>query len=65
MNSISIPGNWEEIKKKMQLNFRHLTERDLNYTKGKENELIVRLERKLGNKKDEVIDIIHRISVSN
>jgi len=65
MNSPAIPGNWDEIKQKMKLNFRHLTERDLNYVKGKENELLVRLERKLGNKKDEVVDIIQRISVSN
>lgn len=53
--------DWQELKGKLKHNFGHLTERDLSFTAGKEEELIARLERKLGNNKTEIIEILHRV----
>lgn len=61
MRTLQIKENWYELKGKLKHNFRHLTEKDLCYVKGKEDELVGRLQKKLGNRKEEVIEIIHRI----
>ena len=61
MERLQIKENWHELKGKLKHNFRHLTKKDLYYIEGKEDELVERLQRKLGNKKEEVIEIIHRI----
>ena len=61
MAALHIEKDWQTTKKKLKHNFRHLTEKDLCFKQGREEELIGRLERKLGNNKSEVIEIIHRI----
>ena len=61
MRTLQIKENWNELKGKLKHNFRHLTEKDLRYVEGKEDELVGRLQKKLGNRKEEVIEIIHRI----
>lgn len=61
MAPLKIKKDWQELKARLKQNFRHLTESDLRFNAGKEEELIARLERKLGNNKNEVIEILHRI----
>lgn len=58
-----ITSNWNETKAKLKYNFKHLhlKDKDLRYTKGKEEELIRRLQKKLGNNKEEVVEIISKI----
>lgn len=54
MNTTKIKGNWNELKGKMKQQYADLTDDDLLYEEGKEDELYGRLQQKLGKTKDEV-----------
>lgn len=54
MNDLTIKGNWNEMKGKLKQKFSELTDDDLTFTEGKEDELIGRLQKKLGKTKDEI-----------
>ena len=54
MDSNRIKGNWNEIKGKLKQKYADLTDDDLKYAEGKEDELYGRLQQKLGKTKDEV-----------
>ena len=60
MNSTNdkIKGNWNEMKGKLKQQFAELTDNDLLYVEGKEDELQGRLQQKLGKSKDEVSGIL-------
>lgn len=47
-------GNWNEAKGKLKQRFAHLTDDDLKYEEGKEDELLGRLESRLGKGRDEI-----------
>jgi len=49
-------GNWNVIKGKLKQEYAELTEDDLAYEEGKEDELMGRLQKKLGKTKEEVKD---------
>lgn len=49
-----IRGNWNELKGKAKQQYGELTEDDVAYTEGQEDQLIGRLQQKLGKTKDEV-----------
>jgi len=54
MNTTVIKGNWEELKGKLKQKFAHLTDDDLMFSEGKEEELLGRLQTKLGKTNEEV-----------
>jgi len=54
MNKLTIEGNWNEIKGKLKQKYGDLTDNDLAFAKGKEDELYGRLQQKLGKTKDEI-----------
>ena len=56
MSSFSdkLKGNWNVIKGKIKQEYADLTEDDLRYQEGKEDELLGRLQRKMGKTKEEV-----------
>lgn len=56
-----IKGNWNIIKGKLKQEYGELTEDDLTYTEGHEDELIGRLQTKLGKTKEEVKEFIDGI----
>jgi uncharacterized protein YjbJ (UPF0337 family) len=58
VSSLDIKGRWNEAKGKLKQRYAMLTDDDLMFAEGKENELIGRLQQKLGKKKDEVIKIL-------
>ena len=58
MNSQIIKGNWNEVAGKLKQQFSNLTEKDLIFQKGKEQELFSRLQNKLGKTKEELYKII-------
>ncbi len=64
MEILRINGNWEDLRRKLKHNFKHLTDNDLSYVEGREEKLIKNLQKKLGTKKEEVIDILNRISAT-
>lgn len=54
MDDLRIKGNWNKIKGKLKQQYGDLTDDDLTYTEGKEDELIGRLQDKTGKSKDEI-----------
>ena len=61
MNTITIKGNWNEIAGKLKQQFANLTDDDLLFQKGKEEELLGRLQSKLGKTKEDLRKIISKI----
>lgn len=59
--SDKIQGNWNEIKGKLKAKYGELTDDDLTYTEGKEDELLGRLQKKTGKAKEEIKDFIDSI----
>lgn len=53
-----IKGNWIEQKRKLKQKFSFITDNDLIFTEGKNEELLDRLQLKLGKTKDELRRII-------
>ena len=47
-------GNWNEIKGKLKQTYGQLTDDDLAFADGKEDELLGRLQKRLGRTKDEL-----------
>jgi uncharacterized protein YjbJ (UPF0337 family) len=58
MNELQFKGEWNELKGKLKQKYAHLTDDDLMYAKGKEEELLGRLQKKLGKKDEEVRKLI-------
>lgn len=58
MNTTEIKGNWNEQKGKLKLKFATLTDNDLLFAEGKSDEMIGRLQIKLGKTKEELHKII-------
>lgn len=54
MNDLTIKGNWNELKGKLKQKYSELTDDDLAFTEGKEDELFGRLQKRLGKTKDEI-----------
>ncbi|WP_445457795.1 CsbD family protein [Flavobacterium sp. HNIBRBA15423] len=54
MNTTELKGNWNELKGKMKQKYADLTDDDLLYEEGKEDELYGRIQKKIGKSKDEV-----------
>lgn len=61
MNSLIIKGNWNETAGKLKQQFGNLTDDDVLFTKGKEEELLGRLQNKLGKTKEELRRIISKL----
>lgn len=60
-NTTESKGNWNETKGKLKQKFAILTDNDLLLTEGKKNELIGRLQIKLGKTKEEIQKIISEL----
>lgn len=58
MNDLLIKGNWNEVKGKLKQRYSSLTDDDLAFTEGKEDELLGRLQKKLGKAKEELVSEI-------
>ena len=54
MNKLGLKGNWNEIKGKLKQKYGTLTDDDLVFAEGKEDELYGRLQQRLGKTKDEL-----------
>ncbi len=59
--SDKIKGNWNQMKGKLKQEYGQLTDNDLAYEEGKEDELLGRLQERLGKTKSEVKDMIDRL----
>ncbi|MET0242804.1 MAG: CsbD family protein, partial [Flavitalea sp.] len=55
MDKLEIKGKWNEWKGKLKQAHADLTDDDLKYEDGKDDELFGRLQQKLGKSKDELV----------
>lgn len=60
-NTTELKGNWNEIKGKLKQKFAILTDNDLLLEEGKEDELLGRLQAKLGKTKEEIQKFISEL----
>lgn len=58
---LKLNGNWNETKGKMKQAYGDLTDDDLKREEGKDEELVGRIQKKVGKTKDEVIDWIQNL----
>ncbi|OFY87292.1 MAG: hypothetical protein A3F72_17495 [Bacteroidetes bacterium RIFCSPLOWO2_12_FULL_35_15] len=56
--ALKITRNWNELKTELKQKYPNLTEADLTYSAGKEEELITNLSKKIGKTPDEVSNMI-------
>jgi len=61
MNTTRLKGNWEEIKGKLKQKFAILTDNDVLLIEGKNEEMLGRLQIKLGKTKEELQKIISEL----
>jgi uncharacterized protein YjbJ (UPF0337 family) len=54
MNKLTFKGEWNEVKGKLKQKYAQLTDDDLKFVEGKDDELLGRLQTKLGKAKDEI-----------
>lgn len=54
MNKLQFKGSWNDVKGKLKQKYAQLTDDDLAYTEGKDDELIGKLQKKLGKSAEEV-----------
>jgi len=58
MNTKEVKGNWNEQKGKLKQKFATLTDNDLMFAEGKKEEMLGKLQIKLGKTKEELHKII-------
>ncbi len=58
MDKLNIKGNWNEKKGKLKQKYAELTDDDLTYAEGKEEELVGRIQQRLGTSKEKAREIL-------
>jgi uncharacterized protein YjbJ (UPF0337 family) len=58
MNKTELTGNWNEQKGKLKQKFANLTDDDLMFVEGKKDEMLGKLQKKLGKTKEELHKIM-------
>ena len=61
MTTMNLKGHWNEIKGKLKQKYGQLTDDDLTFAEGKEEELLGRLQKRLGKSKEDVRAEIERM----
>lgn len=61
MDKLTIKGNWNEMAGKLKQQFAGLTDDDVLLREGKEEELLGKLQKKLGKTREEVRALIEKL----
>lgn len=61
MTKLEMKGTWNETKGKLKQKYADLTDDDLLFEEGKEDELLGRLQKKVGQTKEEIRDAISKL----
>ena len=61
MNTTELKGNWNEQKGKLKQKFASLTDNDLLFAEGKKDEMMGKLQIKLGKTKEELYKMISEL----
>lgn len=54
MTKLELKGSWNEMKGKLKQKYADLTDDDLQFAEGKDDELLGRLQKKLGRTKEDI-----------
>jgi uncharacterized protein YjbJ (UPF0337 family) len=54
MTKLQLKGSWNEVKGKLKQKYAQLSDDDLAFAEGKEDELLGRLQQKLGKSKEDL-----------
>jgi uncharacterized protein YjbJ (UPF0337 family) len=54
MTKLQFKGSWNEVKGKLKQKYARLTDDDLTFAEGKDDELLGRLEKQLGKTKEQL-----------
>jgi uncharacterized protein YjbJ (UPF0337 family) len=54
MTNLQFKGGWNEVKGKLKQKYGQLTDNDLAFAEGKDDELLGRLQQKLGKSKEDL-----------
>ena len=61
MEKTKIKGDWNVLKGKLKQQFGKLTDNDLMFIVGKEEELIGRIQQKIGKTKQEIRELLAKL----
>lgn len=61
MEKLQIKGNWNQIKGNLKQKYGELTDDDLTYVEGKEDEFLGRLQKKTGKTKEQLAEEINKL----
>jgi uncharacterized protein YjbJ (UPF0337 family) len=64
MNKLQIKGNWNVLKGKAKQAWADLTDDDLQYVEGQEDELVGRIQKRVGKSREEIESRLHEWSQS-
>jgi uncharacterized protein YjbJ (UPF0337 family) len=62
MNNLQLKGNWNVLKGRLKQQYAELTDDDLAYVEGREDELTGRIQRRLGKTREEIEAMLDRFS---
>jgi uncharacterized protein YjbJ (UPF0337 family) len=58
MNTLHVKGDWNIVKGKLKQKYAQLTDNDLRYEEGREDELVGRIQKRTGDTKEAVKQFI-------
>ncbi|MBX3730957.1 MAG: CsbD family protein [Verrucomicrobiae bacterium] len=65
MNTLTIKGDWNIAKGKLKQKWAQLTDDDLQFVEGKEEELVGRIQRRTGQTRDAVEEVLRETQKSS
>ena len=63
MDKLRIKGNWNELKWKIKQQWGDLTDDDLMYEEGREDELLGKIQKKTGKSREEIVNYINNLNI--
>ena len=61
MTKLELKGTWNQVKGKLKQKYAQLTDDDLLFEEGKEEEVIGRIQKRTGESKESIRDFISRL----
>jgi len=61
MDKLEIKGKWNEIKGKVKQQYADLTDDDLTYAEGKDDEFLGKLQQKTGKGREELVGWLNKL----
>ena len=61
MDKLSVKGNWNEMKGKLKQKWGNLTDDDLTFREGQEDEMVGRIQKRTGKTREEIVRYINSL----